>query len=216
MLAEKFGEQAHGHAAVLQHVGNTRWHAQIVFEHVIDAVALLIGRAHDVYAGDIGVDIVGHLNALHLGPVLAVAAHQLRRDQAGTHHVLAMVGIADEAVERLHALGQTGLHAGPLMGRNDAGDQIERNQAFRTCAALVLVAIDGKGDTHAAKNDFRLGTARSQIFLRLFAQPLRIVPIVVSHRTTFGGQAQIHLIECAHLVLSIFAAAHAGKPRISV
>lgn len=76
VLAEQLGKQAHGHAAVLQHVGNARWHAQIVFQHVIDAVALFIGCAHDVDAGNIGIDIVGYLDAFHLWPVLAVAAHQ--------------------------------------------------------------------------------------------------------------------------------------------
>ena len=138
------------------------------------------------------------------------------RNEAGLDHLLIMVGVADKAVQRFDALGQPRLHVLPLMGRNDAGNQVEGDQTLGTCAAFVLVAIDRKGDAHAAEHNFCLGTAGAQILLRLLAQPLRIVQIVVSHGATFGGRVQIHLIECAHSVLSISDTAHACEPLVSV
>src|SRR6218665_809469 len=44
------------------------------------------------------------------------------------------------------------LQAAPLVGRDDAGDQVERDQAFAARAVLVLGAIDGEGDAHAPED----------------------------------------------------------------
>jgi hypothetical protein len=38
------------------------------------------------------------------------------------------------------------------VGRDDARDQVERNQALGARAVLVLVAIHRKGDAHAAED----------------------------------------------------------------
>src|SRR6218665_4053784 len=50
------GEQAHHHLAVFQHVAHAAGHTQVVFEHVV--LALRIGRAHDIDAGDMRVDVL--------------------------------------------------------------------------------------------------------------------------------------------------------------
>jgi hypothetical protein len=68
VAGEQRGEQPHHHLAVFQHVGDAGRHAQIVFQHV----ELALARAHDIDAGDVGVDVGGTLDALHLRPVLRI------------------------------------------------------------------------------------------------------------------------------------------------
>ncbi len=50
VLREQLGEEPHHHLAVLQHVAHAAGHPQVVFEHVVLAVAVGVGRAHDVDA----------------------------------------------------------------------------------------------------------------------------------------------------------------------
>ncbi len=73
---EQLRKEPHHHLAVLEHVRHARRHAQVVFEHVVLAA---IG-AHDVDAGDVGIDAAGHVDADHLAPVLRIAEHALRRE----------------------------------------------------------------------------------------------------------------------------------------
>jgi hypothetical protein len=72
VLAEELGEQPHHHLAVFQHVAHAAGHAQVVLEHVVLALALRIGRAHDVDAADVRVDVAGNVHAHHLGAELRV------------------------------------------------------------------------------------------------------------------------------------------------
>src|SRR6218665_1507501 len=70
-----------------------------------------------------------------------------------------VVEMVDEAVQRRAPLHQPLLQAAPLVGRDDAGDQVERDQAFAARAVLVLGAIDGEGDAHAPEDHLGLGPA---------------------------------------------------------
>ena len=67
VLDEELGEEPHHHLAVLQHVGDTAGHAQVVFEHVVLAAAVRVAGAHDVNARDVAVDAAGYIDAHHLG-----------------------------------------------------------------------------------------------------------------------------------------------------
>jgi hypothetical protein len=75
VTGEELREQAHHHFAVLEHVGDAGGHAQVVLEHQEFAGII----AHHVDARDMGVNVPGHIDALHLRTVLRVAQNLFRR-----------------------------------------------------------------------------------------------------------------------------------------
>ena len=70
---------------------------------------------------------------------------------------------------------------GPFAGRDDAGDQVERDQPLGAGAVLVLGAVHREGDADAAEDHLRFFAAGAHGVLRLARQPLRIVLVVVAH-----------------------------------
>ncbi len=110
---EELGKEPHHHLAVLEHVGHAGRHAQVVLEHV----ELARPGAHDVDAGDVRVDAAGNIDALHLGAVLRVAEHALRRHDARLQDRLLVVDVAQERVQRLHALLQPAIEHLPFVRR---------------------------------------------------------------------------------------------------
>ena len=207
VLAEQAGKQPHHHRAVFQHVAHAAGHAQVVLQHVVLAAPALAAGAHDVDPGDVRIDLVGHRHALHHGAVLAVAQHLLGRDQAGLQDLLPVVDVMGEAVERRHALHQAALQHGPFVGRDDARDEVERNQPLGAGAVLVLGAVDGEGDADAAEDHLGLVAARAHGVVALRAQPAGIGLVVradgaaglVAMPSGPGlRQGFIHLIERVH------------------
>ena len=198
MRAEKLRKKPHHHLAVFQHVGNPRGHTQVVFQHVIHAVALRVGGPHDVDAGDVCIDVPGHLHASHLGAVLGVVQHQVGRNNARTQDVLPVVDVMDEAVERRHSLHQAALHLRPFMAGDDAGDQVERNQPLAARTAFVLGAIHRKRDAHAPKDHLGLGPAGLHHIHGLAREPLPIALVVLAHIAAIKGQHGVHLVEFLH------------------
>ena len=197
--AEQLGEQPHHHLAVFQHVRHAGRHAQVVLQHVVLALALGVAGPHDVDAGNVGVHPAGHQHALHLRAELGIAIDQVARHDAGVQDGLAMVDVLDEAVQRRDPLHQPLLHARPLAGGDDARDQVEGNQALRARPALILVAIDGKGDADAAKDHLRLGLPRTHGGLRLPCQPLGIGLVMGPHVAAIERQHCVHLVKLLHL-----------------
>ena len=133
-------------------------------------------RAHDVDAGNMRVHVVAHRQALHLGAVLRVAKHLLRRDQPGLNDALLAVDIVQEHVERVDALLQATFHLVPFRCRNDARNDVERNQTFGARAGLRVcaVTIDGKGDAVAVKRGIGLCTFLRDARRRHLGQPILI------------------------------------------
>ena len=174
MAREQLREEPHHHLAVLEHVGHAGRNAQVVLEHV----ELAIARAHDVDASDVRVDPARHVDVLHLRAILCVAQDQLRRDHAGAEDLLAVVDVAEECIERAHSLAQAGLEPLPVLGRQDARHDVERDQSFR---ALVL-AVDGERDADAMEEGVGFGTATRQPVGRLRAQPRAVLAIVPTGR----------------------------------
>jgi len=84
------------------------------------------------------------------------------------------------------------------VGRDDAGDQVERNQPFVACAALVLGAVHGKGDAHAPEDHLGFGPAGLHHVRGLFAQPLRIALVVFPHVAAIKRQHGVHLVKFLH------------------
>ncbi len=145
---EQFGKEPHHHLAVLEHVGDARRNAQIVLEHV----ELTRARTDQVDAGDVGVDATGHVDALHLAPVLRIGKHPLRRHDAGLEDRLLVVDVAQECVQCLHALLQAAVEHLPLVRGNDPRHDVERNQALRS----GILAVDRKGYPDAVEGPLGL------------------------------------------------------------
>ena len=203
---EQLGKQPHHHLAVFQHVAHTAGHAQVVLQHVVLAIALRIGGAHDVNTRDVRINLVRHIDADHLGAELGVVLNLLARHNARLDDLLVVVNVVDESVERRDALHQPFLHAGPLVRGNDAGNQVKRNQPLGASARLVLFTIDGKGNAHASKDHFGLFAPFGHHVARLARQPGVVDFVVVSDLLTVREelirQAGVHLVKLLHKPLS--------------
>ena len=76
VAGEQLREQPQHDLAVLQHVGDAGGRAGIVLEHV-EGLGV---DADDVDAGDVDVDVVRDLLAVHLRPEHRILEHQVFRD----------------------------------------------------------------------------------------------------------------------------------------
>ena len=140
-------KQPHHDLAVLEHVGDAGGRAHIVLEH--EKVAL--AGADEIDAGDMGIDPVRRLDAVHLGPVGRVEKHEVRRHEAGLDDLLVVVDVVEEDVDRLHPLNAAALDKLPFGAVEDARNEVERDQPLGRAA----VGIDGEGDAEAAKQLLR-------------------------------------------------------------
>ena len=157
VLCEEFREEPHHHAAVLEHVRHARGHPQIVLEYVVVAV----GMAHQVDARDVGIDAAGQGEPVHRHLVLGVAQHQVRRHKACLEDALLAVDVAEEGIERRHALAQSALECFPLPGGDDAGHEVEGDQPLRA----IVFTVQCEGDTHALEQEFGLAALCAQLLL---------------------------------------------------
>ena len=179
---EELGEQPHHHLAVLEHVGDARGNPQIVLED-----AKLAGVvAHDVDAGDVGVDTSGNVHALHLRAVLGVAEHLLRGDDARLQNLLLMVDVVDEGVQGPDTLLETALQANPLLQWQHPGNDVERDQAL----GPLLLAIDGEGDADPMEQRVGLRTLLRQAVGRLLFEPMAVAQVVRPRLAV----AQVHFV----------------------
>ena len=148
---EQVGEDALHHLAVLEHVADARGRAQVVFEHVVFAVAV----AHQVGADDVGVDVLGHVHAHHLAAEVPGAEDQLGRHDFFAQDALVVIDVVQEVVEGGHALGEAALQPVPLGGRDDARDQVEGEDALDA----FFLAVDGEGDALVEELDVGVAAA---------------------------------------------------------
>ncbi|MDT4872097.1 hypothetical protein FQZ97_1072640 [compost metagenome] len=139
-----------------------------------------------------------HVHAHHLGAELGVVQDLLGRNDAGLDDVLVVVDVVQEAVERGDALHQPLFHALPLVGGNDPGQQVERDQPLGAGAVLVLGAVHREGDADPAENHFRLFTPRSHHLTGLLRKPLVVALVVLSDCSARIGELLIHLVEFVH------------------
>ena len=94
------------------------------------------------------IDITRYSDALHLWPVLRISKHLLSRHHASTNDGLFVIDIVDEQIKRLHALAQALVQRLPFGSRDDARNNIERDQTFSACFA----AVNSESNTDAAKH----------------------------------------------------------------
>jgi hypothetical protein len=87
------------------------------------------------------------------------------------------------------------------------GMRSKRDQALGARAAFVLVAVDRKGDAHAAEDHLRLAAPRLHAFSRLTLQPFVVDAVLLAHALA----AVEHLVKgrlhdvCLLLLLSVVA-----------
>ncbi len=186
LVGEELREEPHHHLAVLQHVGDPGGRAQVVLEHVVLAVGVL----HDVHARDVRVDAAGHFDADHLLAELRVAGDLLVRDLARPQDLLVMVDVAQEPVERGHALAHSLREPVPLRARNHMRNDIERDEALGARG----FPINGERDADAVEEEVRrvavLGDARRGRFGEPFRERRVVLahgPIAVEHLVVEGG-----------------------------
>ena len=134
--------------AIFQHVAEARRCAGIVIQHE----ELIITGPHDIGADNVGIDIAGRGHADHIGQIGLIIGDQLPRHLAGPQDFLPMVNVMKERVQRTHPLLDTARKLAPFAGRQNARDNIERNEALFGLFASVHV----ERDAGAAKKPFRL------------------------------------------------------------
>ncbi len=123
--------------------------------------------AHDVDPGDMDVDVVRHILAIHFGTEYRVLEDQVVGNDVGAEDVAAVIDVVQEHVQRAHPLLQALLKQGPFLGRDDSRDHVEGDQPFLGRG----VAIDGEGDADPAEQQFRLLAAIFQGVRRRLLQP---------------------------------------------
>ncbi len=148
MAGEQLRKQPQHDLPVLQHVGDARRRAGIVLEHV-EGVGI---DPHDVDAGDVHVDVVRHLLAVHFRPEHPVLEHQVLGHDAGLEDLAPAVDVADIGVERLDALLEAGAQGVPFGGGEDARQHVERDQPL----LRLGFAVDREGDADAAEQQLGL------------------------------------------------------------
>ena len=117
-------------------VARTRGDAEVVLEDPPAPVLAL----HEVLAGDVRVDARGRRHAVHLGEVSPRGVDELLRDHAVADDALVGVDVAQEGVERAHALLEAGLKTVELVRGDESGDGVVGEEPVM----VGPVAIDAK------------------------------------------------------------------------
>ena len=143
--------------AVFQHVGNAGRHAQIVFQDIDLAVAV----AHQVGSGDVAPDPPRRIDARALGAVEGGRMDDLFRDDLVLQDLLVVINVVDELVERVDALLEAALDPVPLLGADDARNQVEGENALRA----RRISVDVEGDAHLEEQALRRALAAQKLAL---------------------------------------------------
>ena len=135
---EELREHAVEQGTVLEHVRHAAGHAAVVLENQVASLAV----ADDVGAHHVGEDLPRRDHPTQLPLVLAPRVHQLRGDDVVAEAFLLLVDVQQEEVEGGDALDEPVLEELPLRGGNDAGDEIEGEDALEA----ILLPVDGERD----------------------------------------------------------------------
>ena len=183
VFREQFRKQPHHHLAVLQHVGDPGRRPRIVLEDVESGFV----DTDDVDPGDVDVDVVRNAAPGHFRPVGGVAVDEVLGDDPGLQAVPRAVDVAQEGVQRRHALDEAAFEVAPFGPGQDAGNDVERDQPLRR----VGLAIDREGDPDPAEEQFRLAPSQRELVRGCRVEPALQRGIAVPHRPV----AARHLVE---------------------
>jgi len=142
VAGERIGERAAHRDAVFEHVGGARRATEIVFENEVFAVMV----ADEIGAADVDVNVARNIEVHELAPEVFGAEDQGGGDDFVLQNLLPVVEIVQEKVERGDALDEAGLELGPFGARDDAGNEVERENAL----GALRIVIDREGDHRGA------------------------------------------------------------------
>jgi hypothetical protein len=100
---------------------------------------------------------------------LRIAEHDVGRHDAVRQNAALAIALVDEGVDRPYPLARAQRQLLPLAGGEDAGYDVERDDAL----GRILVAIDVEGDAHLAESGFGGLLTASQLGCRVLLQPIR-------------------------------------------
>ena len=144
LIGEHRGEHPGHRDPVLDDVADAAGVAEVVLEHAVGAVPV----TDEVDPGHQAPGAERHGDAERLtAEAVGGFDHPGRDDPLVQRGPLPHVEVVEEGVEGLHPLHQAGLDVVPLVGRQDAGEEVHREGALD---ALALV-VDGEGDALAAE-----------------------------------------------------------------
>ena len=123
--------------------------------------------AHQVHARNMRVDVAVQVQADHRLLVTLVAQHLVRWNDPGLDDALVMVDVGEEHVQRVDALDTAAFDHAPFTGGDAAGDDVEGDQAL----GVLLVAIEGEGDSGAVEQQIGFTATLGQQFRRRIRQP---------------------------------------------
>ena len=143
---EQIGAEPQHRLPVFHHVGYARRCPRIVFQNV----ELIWAGAYQINAANVGIKAMRRREAVHRDAELAVCQHQLLGDDAVLQDRAFAIDIGDKGVERMDALFKSSGEPAPFLTGEQAGDDIERNDALRR----FIVTVNGKGDAQLAEGGF--------------------------------------------------------------
>jgi len=138
---------------------------------------LLLASAHQVDAGDMRVHTARQIETLRHGGELAVVQDVPLGDMAGAADLTLAVGVGQEQVQRLDPLRQPGLEILPLLVRQHARHDVERDRGLAAGGG----AIGTESDPLAPIEAVDLGALAVEHGCRRLLQPARDLTIRRTH-----------------------------------
>ena len=117
------------------------------------------------------------------------AEDQCCRDDPILQHLLAVVDVVEKAIQGMEALREAGLDASPLGARDDARDEIEREDAL----GALGVVVDRERDASTQKGGVDRGPSLVEVGHRQASEPIRQTAVMRSHPV--GSALREHLVE---------------------
>jgi hypothetical protein len=122
------------------------WGAQKKPDLIVGAEArgFILGAAiaNEIGSADVDVNVPRHVEVHELRPEMRSFPDDLLRDHAVAEDVLLVINVVEEQVQRRDSLDQTAFDFLPFVGGNNAGQEIKRENPFRS----LVVAVDRESD----------------------------------------------------------------------
>ncbi len=101
-----------------------------------------VAVAHEVAAGDVGVDAARRADAVHGAREVRAGGDQAPRHEALADDLAGVVDVVDEVVERADALREAALDVAPFLPAEHARHEVERERAFRGSPPAAAAGLE--------------------------------------------------------------------------